>query len=772
MKKYLLAGFLLCLSLATKAQTIVGNVVDEQNLPVSFANVVLCSLPDSTFMCGTVTNEQGQFTLNAAGSENKLLQVSYIGYEKMTLPCNGGNVGTLRLKPDAVMIGETVVTGHRPTYALKGSSLTTNVSGSLLSTLGTGNDVLRRIPGIQMNHDKSIEVFGKGTPLIYINGRLVRDNSELDQLSSKDIAEVELITSPGAAYDAEVKSVLRIKTVKPVGEGLGGYVRASGDYASGWEHTEQANLNYRKGKFDLFGSVMHAAPRVEQTETIELQMQGKQLWDIRNQTRIESNQYRFLAVQGGVNYQFDANNSIGVNYGLNRLPYSGSVDGYQDYEVFRDGQSFDQSQAHLIMTKRVTNHKANFYYNGKWGEKLGVDFNFDVVSGRSDNNQSNNETSAEQEDRIVTSLGKADYQLYAGKLLFSYPLGRGTLSVGAEANKTDHNDSYFNEQEIVPGAVGQTTEEKLAGFASYQIGWGKTSLNAGLRYEHTSFNYYIDSERQDDQSRRYNNVFPNVSFSFPVRNFRNSLNYTVKTLRPRYDQLDGNVQYSNRYMYKQGNSLLKPETMRDVSFMSGYKFINFSLSYQYVKNYINAERTLYNEEGSISISRDVNASKNERLNLMLSVSPKVSWWQPAFNVYFTQQFFKAQYQGKTMNYNNPVAYFTLNNDFTLPARYILSLTGNYNTAGSSGSMQLLSSGAVNVGLRKSWFNERLMLNLNGYDLFHTSRKGGTHYSPSCMHTYEDTFNSRKVELSVSFRFNASQSKYKGTGAANDEIKRL
>lgn len=772
MKKFLSIAFMLCLSLVVRAQNVAGSIVDEQNIPVAFANVILCSLPDSTFICGTITNEQGQFALSDTGSEKRLLQVSYIGYEKLSLICTAGNIGTQILKPDAVMLGETVVTAQRPTYTVKGNSLTTNVSSSLLSTLGTGNDVLKRIPGIRMSQDKSVEVFGKGKPLIYINGRLVRDNSELDQLSSKDIAEVELITSPGAEYDAEVKSVLRIKTIKPVGEGLGGYVRASGDYASGWEHMEQVNLNYRKGKFDLFGSVMHAEARAEQTENIELQMQGKQWWNINNRTTINSNQYRFLSVQGGANYQFDANHSMGVNYNLNRFPYSGSINGYQDYEVFRDEQAFDQSQSHLVMTKRVTNHKANFYYNGKVGEKLGIDFNFDFVSGSTENNQSNDETSAEQEDRTVTSVGKADYKLYAGKLMISYSLGKGTLNIGGEANKTEHNDSYFNEQEIVPGSVSQTREEKLAGFASYQLAWGATSLNAGLRYEHTRFDYYIDSEKQGDQSRRYNNVFPNFSFSFPVKSFRNTLSYNVKTLRPRYDQLDGNVQYSNRYMYKQGNPLLKPETMHDISFMSGYKFVNFSISYQYIKDFINAERTLYNDEGSVSISRDVNSNKNEKLNLMVSVSPKIGWWQPSFNVYFTQQFFKAQYKGETMNYNNPVAYFTLNNDFTLPHGYVLSLTGDYHTAGNNGSMQLLSSGTVNIGLRKSWLNERLMLGLNGYDLFHTNRTGGVRYSPSSMHAYEDTFNSRKVELSVTFRFNASQSKYKGTGASGDEIKRL
>ena len=112
--------------------------------------------------------------------------------------------------------------------------------------MGTGNDVLAHIPGVIRNGN-SIEVIGRGTPLIYINGRQMRNQSELDQLSSDQIKDVEVVMTPGAKYDATVKAVIRIKTIRPVGEGFSFNSRT----VAGVNHyvygLEELNLNYRTG---------------------------------------------------------------------------------------------------------------------------------------------------------------------------------------------------------------------------------------------------------------------------------------------------------------------------------------------------------------------------------------------------------------------------------------------------------------------------------------------------------------------------------------------
>lgn len=193
------------------ATNFTGTVIDENKQPFAFANVVLLTPNDSTFVAGTTTDDDGTFSIDCS-CKQALVKISYIGYETQFVNSNGGDIGTIQLQPEATMLGEVVVKGTRPTFKITTEGIKTDVDGTLLSKVGTANDVLQNLPGVQKKSD-GIEVFGKGTPLIYINGREMRNKSELDQLKSDDIASVELITNPGAKYKADVESVDRKSVV-------------------------------------------------------------------------------------------------------------------------------------------------------------------------------------------------------------------------------------------------------------------------------------------------------------------------------------------------------------------------------------------------------------------------------------------------------------------------------------------------------------------------------------------------------------------------------
>ena len=140
---------------------------------------------------------------------------------------------------DTFILEGVVITAKRPDYQIKDGNLVTRIENSLLSKSGTGNDVLKHIPGIQEKEGK-FTVFGKGTPIIYINGREIRDLSELDRLSSTEIRQVEVVTNPGARYKANAKAVIRIKTVRQSGDGIGIDIRSTWGQS---ENSRQLNLN-------------------------------------------------------------------------------------------------------------------------------------------------------------------------------------------------------------------------------------------------------------------------------------------------------------------------------------------------------------------------------------------------------------------------------------------------------------------------------------------------------------------------------------------------
>lgn len=145
LKKTLLLLCYLILPLGVSAQTVKGKLIDENSQPLPFANVVLLSLPDSAFVNGTVSGEDGAFTLEAT-SENQIVKISSIGYKTVCKPISPANIGIVQLVSDAQVLGEVVVKADLPKMQLKGDAMVTTVQGSILEKAGTGEDLLNKIP--------------------------------------------------------------------------------------------------------------------------------------------------------------------------------------------------------------------------------------------------------------------------------------------------------------------------------------------------------------------------------------------------------------------------------------------------------------------------------------------------------------------------------------------------------------------------------------------------------------------------------------------------
>ncbi len=304
---FTVVGFILPENLS--AQSVRGKLIDENSQPLPYANVVLLSLPDSTFVSGTVSGEDGTFTLEAA-SENRIVKISSIGYKTVYKPVSMANIGVVQLVSDAQMLGEVVVKGNLPVTRMKGDAMVTSVENSVLSKVGSANDVLTKIPGITKKQD-AFEVFGKGTPLIYINGRKLHDLSELEQLNSDDIKSVEVIRNPGSRYDATVKAVVRIQTVKRQGDGFGFNLRSSYYQSDNTDLIEQANFNYRHNNLDIFGSVYYNQMESWQDFTLQLEERGTKVWnhDMKSYGEFYS---KMLSGNIGFNYQLNDNHAFGI----------------------------------------------------------------------------------------------------------------------------------------------------------------------------------------------------------------------------------------------------------------------------------------------------------------------------------------------------------------------------------------------------------------------------------------------------------------------------
>lgn len=770
--KLLCACVLLVATANISSQNISGRITDDNRQPVEFANVVLLALPDSAFLQGTISGADGSFQLPAGGKTNVIVRVSCIGYSTVHRNYSGaGIMGDIPLALDTHMLSEVVVKASLPATRLRGDALVTNVQAGILAKAGSAVDVLGKIPGIIQQDKSSFEVFGRGAPLIYINGRQVRDASELESLSSEDIKEVELVTNPGARYDSTVKAVIRIKTVKRQGDGFGFDLRSSWYQ---WDQTdliEEVRMNYRHNGLDVFGSFRYAYNEYYRTGLLSQNVRAEEHWSQVNHIREHKRSNQNMRTEVGLNYQLSDNHSIGARYTYDRTPTANSHATFLG-EIMRNGTLSD-----VLTTENYSNrptsdaHRLNAYYNGQIG-KLDVDFNADYYGNKTAFTMTAQEDSRNGEDREVHTAGRTENRLVAGKLIFTYPAWGGNLSWGAEYTYTHRNDDNVEANNYVPTSYSLIKEYNTAAFAEYNCKLPFGQLSAGVRYEHVGFDY-TDTSDDEILKRNYDNWFPNVSLAVPIGKVQTRLSYTAKTQRPSYRQLSTTVVYANRFTAETGNPMLKSAVYHDITLGASWKFLQASVSYQQgldVPFYWS--RAWEDNPGGVILYYE-NLDKLPSVRVLVSATPTVGWWSPRFTAGITKQWLTMDMPDGTLHLDRPMATLGWSNSITLPANFLLNVDYMFRGKGHTNNFYIgRGNHLLSASLRKSFLNDALSITLGASDILYQSKQRNTAYSPYTTMSIANSFDTREVYLTVRYRFNSGKSKYKGTGAGSDALRRL
>ena len=738
-----------------------GIIIDEQGQPVAYANIALLNPADSTLLSGGVSNESGYFAIPYE-QEKTLIRISYVGYKTIYRLCDRENVGTIRMHPDSYKLNGVEVKGQRPLVRMKDDAFVTTVEGSYLAKMGTGNDVLGQIPGVLRNGE-NIEVIGRGTPLIYINGRQMRNPSELDQLSSDQIKDVDVIMTPGAKYDATVKAVIRIKTIRPVGEGFSFNSRT----VAGVNHyvygLEELNMNYRTGGLDIFGMAEYENRRSRQTN------------DSRQDTYLQShyqqsslmhyyNKNQMLAGKLGFNYMLNDKHSIGMTYTVTSRPNSQTSDYFTT--MFIDKQTDDQIIGRGKVDGGDIQHIISGYYAGQTG-KWSLDANADVLFQKQNSDSQTFEDATHGDDRTVTTRNDVKNRLYAAKFVAGHPLWKGNIEIGAEGSYVHRTDVFGNVERIIDASDTKIEENSTAAFVQLMQRLNKLTLIAGLRYEYLDSRYYEGGVKMGDESRTYSDLFPSLMLMYPLKNVRARLSYSRNINRPAFSQLSGNVKYINRYTYESGNPYLKPSYRDNFSLALNYKWLTGMIDYARVHDYIITSYSSYKGDPTIALLRKDNAPGYDNLSLMVSVAPAFGKYHPQLMVATQMQNLEVQYRGETKKMNSPMTIVRFNNAVNLPFDSWLNADFSWRSAGDTENIHLAQSWQFDISLYKAFWNDRLTVKLACTDLFASIRQKATIYSDIREIYLDKRLDTRNLELTVRYNFNPAKSKYRGQGAGND-----
>ncbi len=772
-----------------------GRVVDEKGEPVAYANVAVLSKADSTVVCGVVTQEDGTFNIVTSETDG-IMMVAMLGYKTVYLSPVDGAVITLA--DDTQTLEGAVASAVMPKTKLTGEGLQTNVRGSVLENAGTANDVLSKTPGL-IKGQNGLEVIGKGSPMVYINGRRVSDASELDRLQSNEIQSVEVITNPSAQYDATVRAVVRIRTIRRQGDGFGFNLNASDAQSLRWAKGNDPfgalNVNYRIGGVDIFAGVNYARNTSRQESYLEKQTFGRTAAGddllFENKGTL-LNEYIGSTIYGnaGVNWQMVDNHFLGgkVEWGRH-LTYS--VHTEVNDNVFENGTLVDKLTTMSDDTMgewTPYNLGANLYYNGLVAGKLGIDINMDYYGTDDSSKSVSMETSDMTHNAAIQSGSTNAGRMYAAKAVLSYPVWKGQLQAGTEETFSRRRDNYSVDGIDISASKATVKEDNIAGFASYGCYLPKVGqFSAGVRYEWVHYAYEDAVTPANDLTRDYGNWFPNVSYAGVIGSQSKNpvqvmLNYSAKTSRPHYGNLSSAIRYNSRYIWQSGNSRLQPEMSHNIGLTAVWKYITVMLNYSRTDDAIVTWSAPYGAEGVVLVKPRNIETPFRMMAAYVNLTPTVGPWNMNYTIGILPQWFtinapdprEASGIRVTTFNDKPIFFAQLFNTFTVKGGWQFELGGVLMSPGYSRNLYM-SNWNVNItaAVQKTLLRDgSLVVRLEGEDLtrtahFNTASDFGSH---TIMQT--NLLDMQKVKLSVRYNFNTAQSKYRGTGAGADSKARM
>ena len=762
-----------------------GRVIDEKGEPVAYANIAVLSRADSTLLCGAVTEEDGSFNI-VTNEKDGIMMVAMLGYKTQYFTPVDGMVITLL--EDTAMLQGAVATAIMPKTKLTGEGIQTNICGSVLENAGSASDVLAKTPGL-IKGQNGLEVIGKGSPLVYINGHRVTDSSELDSLQSNEIQSIEVITNPGAQYDATVRSVVRIRTIRRQGDGFGFSLDASDSQSLRLlNHNDPSvslNANYRTGGVDIFGGVSRYKFSSFQDSNIKKSTFGSNFRFEEDGALTSDVLQNSLYTNAGVNWQIADNHFLGGKVEWERR--SGmDIHTIIDDNVFENGTLVDKllTTSDDVIGDRIPHTLgANTYYNGLINGKLSVDVNLDYYGTDDSANSTSVESSTMTHDAEIHSSSYTTGRLYAAKAVFSLPVWMGQLQFGTEETFSRREDVYSITGVDIPASTASIREDNYAGFASYAFMLPKFGqVNAGVRYEYVSYDYKDAVTPSNDLSRDYGNWFPTISYANAFGPMQMMLNYSTKTTRPNYANLSSAIRYNSRYTWQSGNALLQPELSHNVSLTAIWKFVTVSVNYTRTDDAIMTWSSPYNDEGAILVQPRNIETPFRMMSAFVNLTPTVGPWTLNYTLGIQPQWLTitvadprvpSGYRDTKFN-GKPIYFAQLLNTLNLKGGWQFELGGLVQSKGYSANLLMTTVYSnVTAAVQKTMLKDgSLVLRLEGSDLLGTANMNVDSDFGSHTITQTNRMDQQRIKFSVRYNFNTAQSKYRGTGAGQDSKSRM
>lgn len=722
-------GMLLaCLSVfAVNAQSsLSGQIITDEGQKAEFVNVFLLNATDSALVKMELSEPNGSYRFNRLDAGDYRIQVSGIGYsefigEAFSLTENEEKIIPLiTIEAMATVLDEVEVVAKKPLLEQRAGKLVVNVDQSITGQSGSITDVLKKVPGLVVVNDR-VSMAGRQGVTILIDGRPTKYmdiQSLLNETPADNIARIEVISQPGAAYDAEgTGGVINIIMKKNVLYGTNGSVTVGAGYGELAKYRLGTRLNHRSGPWNLtFATGMSNRTWVERLDLTRV---------LDDRTYVQNNYEPGDPLSGyinfGVDYDINAKNRVGVSvntYGSNNDRTSENSTKIMSNE----GVELDSWTTLNVQDRSWRSYTADAFYRlqiDTSGQELNIDANFADYRRRV---VSDLMTSGENfEDR--RNEEPADTRIYASQIDYKLPINNQLrLETGAKISATRLDNqliaSLFQNGAWVNDALRTNqfdySEDIYAAYVNAAFSKGAYEANIGLRYENsqaTGYSATLDSTINLNIAK----VFPSVSFTTPFAGpLGTSISYSYRIERPGYFDLNPFVSYLDPLTFQKGNPFLRPELTHSGQFSLTYeKQPFFNLSYDYTKDVL-TEVIEQDDESGEAFQTDINLDKYIRYGGSLFfpldfIAKPVSGYGGVMLFYHDYQ---AEYLDNALLQNQWTTNAFLQVNVSLPSDWKLEVTGWMQGAGIDGLIRHETFYGLDAGIQKKFLDNKLRVQLS------------------------------------------------------------
>jgi len=782
-------------SFAQKKGNISGKIVTETYEPLPYSLVKLVNMADTTKTMETSANLDGLYQFVNVSEGQYLLRVKMVSYQpyssqKFSFTSSDLQLPAIKMQSTSKQLKEVSVVGQKPFVERKADKTVLNVENNATAAGNSVLELLEKAPGVTIDRQtEQIKLNNKAGITVMVDGKTnylsgADITTVLSNMTSDQVASIELITNPSSKYDAAGNAgIINIKLKRNKNFGTNG----SAVLNTGWggvkdgpnnlyRHSANLNLNHRTEQWNIFGNTTYntrsgfnetlltrTANTPSMLTTFDQSFNRKQK-SPGYSAKIGADYYASKKTVLGVMVDFSSikNDMVGLS-NANVNEYQGNTHTLSYIKQNNGNNSKMQNvTANFNIKHDLPKEEANITFDVDYA-RYGLD--------RNDNFDARYLNTAQQETNSsnLRNIVDATIDVVAAKTDFSWPFSKTLkFEAGLKSSFVNTNNDFISEQ-LSNGSwsdvLGRSNlfiykENINAAYTNLSKNWKKWELQLGLRAEHThSKGHSVTSNKMVD--RNYVSLFPSIFLKQELsKNHSFNYSYSRRIDRPSYQQLNPFVQYLDPYTIDSGNPYLNAQFTDNFEF--AYNFKEFSLSFNYadVRGMITQVSRQNDATRQIEVQRQ-NFGHANLYNANLFVPLKVTkHWSMQNNFSANYQKYEdgtlvgAQFQKSKVSFN-----FNTSQSFVFSKTFRAELSFWYDSPRIRGVEETtIAQYALNLGVQKSVMQNRIKLRLSVDDILNTNYwEGRMKYQNVDMYVTNHYVN-RRASFSINYSFGNQQVK--------------